>query len=438
MLVINRYIVSLVLAISFIVSHQALASPDIHHWKTDDGARVYFVEAMELPMVDIHIIFDAGSARDGEHAGLASFTAGLLSDGANGLDSNTIAKRFSAIGSRFGAGADRDMTTVTLRTLIGDEYMKPALALFNTVLTKPDFPEQDLERERKQRLIGLQHEEQSPGSIVSRTFYKKLYGDHPYAMSPSGTTDSIKAITREMIQAFHSKYYVSKNAVIAITGAVSKEEAEDIAEQITKGMTKGKIAEPVSVVSSLEQGSVKNISHPSTQTHVRLGQPGVKRGDPDYFSLYVGNHILGGSGLVSRLSEEIREKRAMSYSVYSYFSPLRQAGVFTIGLQTKNDQANEAIDVAKTLLQDYIAQGPTQKELESAKKNITGGFPLRISSNSKIIGYISMIGFYGLSPDYLDTFNDNVSAVTIEQIKDAFKRRLDINKMVTVTVGGQP
>ena len=435
--VINRYAVRLILAVGFVFTHQVLASPDIQHWKTDDGARVYFVEAMELPMVDIQVIFNAGSARDGEQAGIANFTAMLLSDGAGGLDSNTIAKRFSEIGARFGASAGRDMTTVTLRTLIGDEYMKPALELFNTVLTKPDFPEQDLERERNRILIGLQHEEQSPGSIVERTFYKKLYGIHPYAMPPIGTTASIKTITREMIQSFHAKYYVSKNAVIAITGAVSKKQARKIAEQITKGLAEGVMAESIPAVLDLEAESIENIVHPSTQTHVRMGQPGVKRGDPDYFSLYVGNHILGGSGLVSRLSEEIREKRAMSYSVYSYFVPQRQNGVFTIGLQTKNDQTNEAIDVVKSVLQDYIVQGPTKEELESSKKNITGGFPLRISSNRKIIGYISMIGFYGLPLDYLDTFKDNVNAVTIEQIKDAFQRRLDINKMVTVTVGGQ-
>ena len=436
--VINYYVTTLVVLIGFLFTGQTLASPDIEHWKTGNGARVYFVKAMELPMVDIHVIFDAGSARDGEYAGLANLTASLLSDGAGGLDSNTIAKRFSAIGARFGASADRDMTTVTLRTLIGDEYMKPALALFNTVLTKPDFPEQDIERKRKQMLIGLQHEEQSPGSIVDRTFYKRLYGDHPYAMSPSGTTDSVNAITRGMIQSFHEKYYVSKNTVIAITGAVTKDEAEDIAKQVIKGLAKGTVAPSIPVVAALETASVDNIEHPSTQTHVRMGQPGVKRGDADYFTLYVGNHIMGGSGLVSRLNEEIREKRAMSYSVYSYFMPLRQAGAFTVGLQTKNDQTNEAIEVAKTVLQDYIDHGPTPKELESAKKNITGGFPLRISSNSKIIGYISMIGFYGLPLDYLDTFNANVNAVTIDQIKDAFKRRLDINKMVTVTVGGQP
>ena len=435
--VIDHYAVRLIFVISIIFSAQVLASPDIEHWKTGDGARVYFVEAMELPMVDIHIIFDAGSARDGEQAGLANFTATLLSDGAGGLNSDTIAKRFSEIGARFGAGVDRDMTTVTLRTLIGDEYMKPALALFNTLLTKPDFPEQDIERERQRILIGLQQEEQSPGSIVDRTFYKKLYGTHPYATPPNGTSASIKTITRDMIQSFHAKYYVSGNAVIAITGAVSKNEARKIAEQITEGLAKGSAAENIPVVSALEKAGVENIAHPSTQTHVRMGQPGVKRGDPDYFALYVGNHVLGGSGLVSRLSDEVREKRAMSYSVYSYFIPQREYGAFTIGLQTKNDQTSEAIDVVKTVLQDYIEHGPTKEELVSSKKNITGGFPLNIASNSKIIGYISMIGFYGLPLDYLDRFNDNINSVTIEQIQEAFKRRLDIGKMVTVTVGGQ-
>jgi zinc protease len=161
----------------------------------------------------------------------------------------------------------------------------------------------------------------------------------------------------------------------------------------------------------------------------------MSRDDPEYYPLYVGNHILGGSGLVSRISEEVREKRGLSYSAYSYFIPMRYKGPYTLGLQTRNEQTQEAISVMRKTLQDFIDDGPTEKELKASKQNITGGFPLRISSNGKIADNLSSIGFYNLPLDYLDTFNDHVDAVTVEQIKAAFKNRVHPDKMVTVTVG---
>jgi zinc protease len=162
----------------------------------------------------------------------------------------------------------------------------------------------------------------------------------------------------------------------------------------------------------------------------------MRRGDPDYLPLYVGNHILGGSGLVSRISDEVREKRGLSYSAYSYFVPMRVAGPFTLGLQTRNENRAEALAVLRQTLARYVGEGPTDEELLAAKKNITGGFPLNIDSNSDILGYIAMIGFYGLPLDYLDTFNQRVEAVTAAQIRDAFARRVHPERMVTVTVGG--
>jgi zinc protease len=179
------------------------------------------------------------------------------------------------------------------------------------------------------------------------------------------------------------------------------------------------------------------IDYPTTQTHVLIGQPGISRDDPDYFPLYVGNHVLGGSGLVSRISEEIREKRGLSYSAYSYFTPMRQRGPFTIGLQTRNDQVEQALQVARDTLQKFIEEGPTARELEESKQNITGGFPLRLSSNKKIVGMLAMIGFYQLPIDYLDTFTTRVEAVTLEDIRDAFSRRIQPGNMVTVLVGSQ-
>ena len=162
----------------------------------------------------------------------------------------------------------------------------------------------------------------------------------------------------------------------------------------------------------------------------------MRRDDPDYFPLYVGNHILGGSGFSSRLVKEVRVKRGLSYSVYSYFSPQSVKGPFSLGLQTRVDQASQAAELAKQTMRDFIKNGPSEEELEASIKNITGGFPLRTDSNADIVGYLAVIGFYELPLNYLDTFNEKVESVTRETIRGAFKRRLDVDHMTTVVVGG--
>jgi len=205
---------------------------------------------------------------------------------------------------------------------------------------------------------------------------------------------------------------------------------------LSEKLPAGEAAPEIPVVAPLEKATEQRIHHPSLQTTVRMGAPGMHRGDPDYFPLYVGNHILGGGGLVSRLFLEVREKRGLSYGINSYFTPMAQDGPYTFGLQTRNDQVDKALAVMRTTLKDFHDKGPTEKELTASKKNITGGFPLRIDSNSKIAEYLGMIGFYHLPLDYLDTFNDKVMAVTRKQIMDAYQRRVHPDRMVTVIVGG--
>lgn len=423
------------LCFGLLISHSAAANPEIQHWTTGNGARVYFVAAPELPMVDIRVVFDAGSARDGKLPGLAMLTNGMLEEGAGKLDADAIAVRFDSLGARFSASSQRDMAIASLRSLTKPNLLDPALDTFALLLKNPTVPTDALERVRRQMLIGLQAEEQDPGDIASKAFNSALYGSHPYGSHPSGTVKSIKAMTRKDVLAFHHHYYVGHNAVVAIVGAVTRDQAAQLAEKAVGSLPAGEAAAPLPPVAPLTKAESKHIDYPSTQTHVLMGQPGVFRGDPDYFPLYVGNHILGGSGLVSRLSDEVREKRGLSYSVYSYFQPMLRKGPFVLGLQTRTASTAESLKVLRQTLDDFVKNGPTREELLAAKKNITGGFPLKVDSNSDILGYIAMIGFYGLPLDYLDTFNSKIEAVTIGQIRDAFARRVQPDKMVTVTVG---
>ncbi|MGB5304832.1 MAG: pitrilysin family protein [Gammaproteobacteria bacterium] len=414
----------------------ALAMPPIQHWQTANGVRVYFVPAPELPMVDVRLVFAAGSARDAGQAGLARMTNLLLDKGAAGLSAGEIAIRLESLGANLGTGALRDMAWVSLRSLSDAEHLQPALAVFRDVVSRPDFNKRDMERERANTLVAIRSGEQSPATVAGYNFYAACYGEHMYGTRSVGTEDSVKKLSRSAINAFYRRYYVARNAVLAIVGDLDRKAAEDLAEQVAGALPAGDRAPPIPPVESLQQAQEERIFHPSTQTHVRMGAPGMHRGDPDYFTLYVGNHVLGGGGLVSRLHEEVREKRGLSYSVNSYFSPMEQDGPFLLSLQTRNDQVEEALAVARKTLQDFIDKGPTEAELTASKKNITGGFALRIDSNAKIVEYLAMIGFYDLPLDYLDTFNDKVMAVSRQQVVDTFRRRVVPGKMVTVIVGG--
>jgi zinc protease len=423
--------------VSLMLAPVVLAAPQIQHWQTTNGARVYFVPAPELPMVDIKVVFDAGAARDGERAGLALLTNAMLNEGAGELNTDQIASAFAEKGAQFGASAERDMAMVSLRSLTNPELLTPALTTFTTILSSPSFPVDSFERLQKQILIGLRAEKQSPAALAERAFYTGLFGEHPYSTMPSGNEDTISNISLDDLIAFYQQYYVANNAIVVLVGDLATQQAKTIAEQVVSGLNNGKQAEKIEPVKLLDKEMVTKIIHPSTQTHILMGQPGINRMDPDYFALYVGNHILGGSGLVSQLSNEIREKRGLSYSVYSYFRPMRELGPYQFGLQTKNEQAQLALEVMKTTVENFISQGPSEQELIAAKQNITGGFALRLDSNRKIADYLAMIGFYQLPLDYLETFKQQVNVVTVEQIKEAFARRIDPEKMLTVMVGGE-
>jgi zinc protease len=431
----RRRLALLVLPLSLLWAAVAEALPEIETWHTDKGARVLFVAAPELPMVDLRLVFDAGSARDGERHGVAHLTNALLDQSAAGLDADEIARGFEQLGAEIGNGSERDMAWLSLRSLTEPRLLEPSLELFAKVVSRADFPEADFEREQQRVLVALEYQKQKPKAIIEDAFYGNLYGDHPYAGDPVGTEETVKRLDTAALRDFYRRYYVARNATLVIVGAVSRQQAEDIAARVAGSLPEGEAPTRLEPVKELAGAERVFIEFPASQSHVLMGMPGVRRGDADYFPLYVGNHILGGSGLVSRISEEIREKRGLSYSAYSYFLPMKRKGPYMMGFQTRNDQREEALKVLRETLQDFIEKGPTDDELESAKSNIVGGFPLRVSSNGKITEYLAMIGFYNLPLDYLNTFTGRVQKVTAEQIQDAFARRVPVERMVTVIVG---
>jgi zinc protease len=328
------------------------------------------------------------------------------------------------------------MAWLSLRTLTEKALFDDAVSTFHTILTQPTFNPDDFQREKNRTLAGLKHREESPGALASLAFQKALYHDHPYAHPEEGMLDTVSAFQVSDLTAFYKKYYVSSNAIVVIVGDLQRQQAEQLAEKLMADLPVGEKPAEIPPVTLPTQASTQHIDFPSSQTHVLSGMPGVHRKDPDYFTLYVGNYILGGGSLVSKLFDEVREKRGLAYSASSQFVPLFREGPFVMSLQTRNDQTEQAIGVMNATLNDFIKNGPTEAELLAAKKNITGGFALRTDNNSKVTEYVTMIGFYQQPLDYLDQFPAKVDAVTLENIKDAFQRRIRPELLQTVSAGG--
>ena len=430
-MVVNKLLTFVVL----LLLHSAvMATPTIQNWQTSNGARVLFVQAPELPMLAARVVFDAGSARDEGLPGLAMITNALLTEGAGKLNADQIAERIDDVGAELSASSLRDMAIVSLRTLTEKHALDTSVSIMADVIARPSFVRSAIDRNLQAMKISLRQDEQSPSSVASKAFYRALYIEHPYAQPSGGTRDSLNSINRKDIEKFHQQYYVAKNAVLVMVGDVDRKQAENLAEQLLGKLPAGERATQLPAVEMIK-AQRNEIDFPSTQAHIYIGLPVLSRGDPDYFPLYVGNHVLGGSGLVSKIAVEVREKRGLAYSAYSYFSPMRGPGPFQVGLQTKNSQAMEAEKVVMDTLKDFLENGPDAKDLERTRKNITGGFPLKIASNKDIVGYLAMLGFYDMPLDYLDTFVDKVNAVTSEQIQDAFKRRVKIDQLSTIIVG---
>ena len=418
-----------------IISAQAQAALPIQHWTTPGGARVYFVEARTLPMLDVSVEFAAGSSHDAaERSGTASLTAGLMNNGAGGLTEDDISTKLANIGAILGNSFDQDRAGWSVRTLSSDAERVAAIDVLAKMIQEPAFPAEILEREKAQIIAALKQSNGDAASVAERQFYKALYQDHPYARKPLEAT--VKPITRNDVVAFYRSHYSVDNAVVAMIGNISRAQAESIAEQLTGTLPKrDRVNAELAPVQIPDKPLLKEVQFPSTQSHIMLGYPGMKRIDPDYFPLLVGNYVLGGGGFASRLTNEVREKRGLVYSVSSYFMPMQDLGPYRIALQTRKDQTKEALQVVRDTIKDYIDNGPTEEELDNAKRNLAGGFPLRIDSNRKLFEYLQLIGFYKLPLTFLDDYVTNVEKVTVAAIKEAFKRRIVLENMVTIVVG---
>lgn len=427
-------------AVAVVTPLSAQAALPIQSWIAPSGAKVMFVESRSIPMIDLNIDFDAGSRYDPPgKSGLALLTAGLLDAGAAaaagrpGLTEAQIADRFADVGAMEATSAARDAATVTMRTLSSAAERDAAVNTVAQFLQHPTFPDAVLKREAARLSSAIAESDTKPEAIAEKAFRHAIYGSHPYGVSP--TVASVNAIKREDLLRFYRDMYSPKRAVVTIVGDIDRAQAEKLVASLTDAMPAGVTPPAMPAVAPLRSAVQIDLPHPAEQAHIVTGQASVARSDPDYFPLLVGNYVLGGGGFVSRLTAEVREKRGLTYGVSSSFSPQLQEGPFEISLQTRREQAQQALRVVRDTLAAFVQDGPTDAEMQAARDNLTNGFPLRLDSNRKLLANVAAIGFYNLPLDYLDTWTSKVQAVTAAQVKAAFARHVQPERLATVVVG---
>jgi zinc protease len=412
-------------------SHRRL---NIQNWTTAEGAKVLFVEAHELPMFDLRLTFAAGSSQDQNHPGIALLTNAMLNEGVAGKDVSAIAQGFEGLGADFSNGAYRDMAVASLRSLSDTDKRTPALKLFADVVGKPTFPADALVRIKNQLLASFEFQKQNPAKLASNELFTRLYGSHPYAHPSEGDAKSLPGLSIEQLRAFHKRAYAAGNAVIAIVGDLSRSEAEQIAAQVAGALPKGPaLAKPAQPAAP--EAGVTHIDFPSKQTQMFIAQLGIDRKDPDFAALSMGNQILGGGAFGTRLMSEVREKRGLTYGVYSAFTPMQVRGPFMINLQTRAELGDGTLKLVQDILRDYLKTGPTQEELDNAKREQAGSFPLSNASNASIVAQLGATGFYDMPLTWMEDFLQQSQALTVEQVKTAMNKHLDADKLVIVTAG---
>ncbi len=432
----NRFLSWLLLAGGALMAGVAGAQP-IERWTQPDGARVLFVPSHQNPIIDIRIDVDAGSRREApERLGVAALTNRLLASGTRKHDEEALSAAWADRSMQYGASVDQDRAAIRLRLLSDAADRRQGVALLNEVLTQPVFPEAALARAKAQTVAGLRQEETSPQAVAYRQFIQAIYGRHPYANEARLTPAAVEAIGREDVRAFWPQHYRPGYMSIAIVGDLTRREAAELAQQLTRGLPR--TGAPLPEVPPVPQPAAQRLSQPhvASQASVALGLPLLTRDDPDYYPLVVGNYVLGGGGFDSRLMTELRSKRGLTYGASSMLAPYTAPGEFMVSVSTRKAQADEARRVARETLEKFVADGPSAPELEQAKANIIGGFPLRYDSNKKLIEYVAAIGFYNLPLTWLDDYPRAVEQVTPEAVRDAYRRRVGLDHLVEVVVGG--
>lgn len=418
--------------------------PQIQHFTTTAGVPVSFVSSNALPIVDIDLRFNAGSARDTsirrEGFGIASMTSTMLSQGSKSLDEDAFTQAVETLGINLNSRAYKDMFIVSLRSLSDDNHLIPAIDLMTQMLTEPSFDKQILARNKARLLVGLQQQKQDPSSLASLAFNQALYGDHPYAHPSSGTLESVPTIEQEDLLRFQKHYLVAENATLAMTGNLTLADAKKLAENITRDLPLGKAATTLPEPKPLTKAEHIHIPFASSQTTVLMGQLGNKRAtDPiaqqAQTNFAIGNDVLAGGDFNARLMTEIRQNLGYTYGISGSMTPMLARGPYQIGFSTRNDKARTAIDATLSVINETLKEGISASEMQLTKDNLKNSFPTSFASNAGINGLLGMMNFYQLPDSYLSDYIHRIEQVNLSGVNQTLKNTLKPDEFVIITVG---
>ncbi|MDG2171311.1 MAG: pitrilysin family protein [Gammaproteobacteria bacterium] len=434
----NKTIKTIYFLIIMTQANLTQADVEISKYVTKNGVEILYTKSENIPMIDIKITFDAGSNKDGELKGLSMLTHSLLDEGTSKMNSEAIASAFESTGAIFSTSVNKDKSSVSLRSLADKKYLEPSVKMLLKILSDSVFPKSEVILQKERTLSSISEDKSDPSEVSSNLFFKEIYGNYAYGFPSIGSEESIEKIKRKDIINFYKENINSSNASIAIVSSLSKKDIINLSEKISKSLS---FSSPKkNGLNNFQKNNKKKYifkKFNSEQAHIYIGGQSIKRGSKNHLPLYVGNYIFGGSGFSARLMKELRVKRGLTYGVYSYIYPMKNIGPFVVGIETKAEQAQESVRLIHKMLKEFHANGPTDKELTHAKEAIINGFPLRIDSNQDILNYLSMINYYDLPINYLNTFTDKISKITKKDILRAFKEEIDVNNLITLVVGNE-
>lgn len=411
----------------------AQAEIEIEEVTTPGGLDAWLVEDHSIPFVALEIRFRGGASLDAPDArGATNLMVGLLEEGAGDLDAQAFAKARDSLAAKFSYGVSDDAVSVSARVLT--ENRDEAVALLRSSLVAPRFDEAAIDRVRGQVQSGLRSAQTDPRELVSRAFDRLVFGDHPYGSPLEGTMDSVEGLTRADIVAAHETALTRERVYISAVGDITAEELGPLLDKLLGDLPQEGATLPDAADLNLP-GGVRVTEFDTPQSIAAFAQAGVDRDDPDFFAAYVLNHILGGGGFESRLVTEVREKRGLTYGVYSYLSDKDAAQLWAGSVSSANDRVAEAIKVIRDEWMRLRTEGVSEKELRDAKTYLTGAYPLRFDGNGQIANIAVGMQMDGLSPDYIVNRNDMVEAVTLEEINRVAQDRLDPERLTFVVVG---
>jgi len=413
----------------------AHAVPPIEETRLDNGLRILLMEANAVPMVSMQLVMPAGSRFDSKgRGGTATLLATMLTDHTEKRGREAWATLLDASAIQLGASADRDGLSLSMTVL--KEVLPAGINAFSEALLTPGWRSKRFAIIRENAVSSARKSLEEPGVRAAEATSRLLFPNHPYGHRPDGTPESLSSVTLADMKKLYADQVKPKEAVLAVSGDITMPELLKLLKPALASW-KGAPKQPLFEISRADDvhGATRQVEMQTSQTLSQLVRLGPARRDADFFPAFVLNHILGGGGFGSRLMEQVREKRGLVYGVYSYFIPLATSGPFIITLQTRADQAEEAEEVVRSVLQKLFSGEITGRELKDAKANLIGGFAQRMDSNRERVGLMSMVGLYNMPLNYLQVWTQKVESVTLADIKFAAKTYLDPAQWNLLRVG---